>query len=119
MLGLFLFSLAYMLVGIATSKEVLILAFAIYGLFAASTEGITKAWISSLCKKEDLGVALGLQSTTQSIAAMLASVIAGLLWTKLSSRFVFYFAASWSFILMIMILINEKKSNYLKVDFRN
>ena len=119
MFGLFLFAITYLLVGIASTKEVLIIGFVVYGLFSASTEGITKAWISSLCKKEDLGVALGLQSTSQSVASMLASVIAGILWTKLSSSFVFYFASLWSFLLLIFIIINEKKSKYLKIDFKN
>lgn len=118
MFGLFLFSITYLLIGMASTKEQLILAFVIYGLFAASTEGITKAWISSLCKKEDLGVALGLQSTSQSIAAMLASLLAGILWATLSSSFVFYFASVWSFLLLLTLIYFDSKTKTIKVDFK-
>lgn len=107
MFGLFLFAGTYSLMAIAASKTMLICAFVIYGLFSASTEGITKAWISSLCKKEDLGVALGLQSTSQSIAAMIASVVAGLLWKTISSTFVFSFAAIWSILLLLSLIWDE------------
>lgn len=100
--GLFLFSLSYFLIGYSHHILGFVIAFIIYGLFSAATEGISKAWISSLCKEEDLGVALGFQNTTQSIFTMIASLIAGLIWTKLGSSSVFYMSGSIAFCVAII-----------------
>ena len=54
--------------------------FLLYGLYAAATDGISKAWISTLVAKEDTATALGSFAGFQSIAALLASSLAGLLW---------------------------------------
>ncbi|MBU6324199.1 MAG: MFS transporter [Bacteroidetes bacterium] len=54
--------------------------FLLYGLYAAATDGNSKAWISILVAKEDTATALGSFAGFQSIAALLASSLAGLLW---------------------------------------
>lgn len=101
--GLLLFSATYLIVGLTTNIWLLYLAFVLYGLFSAATEGISKAWISSLCKKEDLGVALGFQNTTQSICVMFASFIAGLIWIKLGSSVVFLMSGIVAFFIAILV----------------
>jgi MFS family permease len=109
--GLLLFSATYLLVGLATSSWMLYLAFLLYGGFAASTEGISKAWISSLCKKEDLGVAIGFQNTTQSICAMSASFLAGLIWMQFGSTAVFVMSGSVTLlIVLILIFLHQKRT---------
>ena len=54
--------------------------FALYGLYAAATEGIGKAWVSTLCAPADAGAALGTLGGLSSLAALGASAGAGLLW---------------------------------------
>jgi MFS family permease len=54
--------------------------FILYGLYAAATEGVGKAWVSTLCARADTGAALGTLSGLSSLAALGASVGAGLLW---------------------------------------
>jgi len=107
LLGLFFFIITY--AGMAFNKTpwIFYLLFSFYGLFAACTEGITKAWISNLCEKVDLATAMGFQSTTQSIAAMLASFIAGALWMGFGASAVFLFSACGAAVVAI-ILIREK-----------
>src|SRR5205085_10527881 len=56
------------------------LLFALYGIYAAMTEGVAKAWISDLVPTERRGLAIGLQTTLVSLAAMLASVWTGAFW---------------------------------------
>lgn len=107
-LGLIFFSITYLLIGSTKNISLLYFAFVLYGLFAAATEGISKAWISSLCKKEDLGVALGFQNTTQSICVMLASFLAGLIWIKIGSNAVFLMSGTVAFLLAILILYMSK-----------
>ncbi|MGZ3790172.1 MAG: MFS transporter [Bacteriovorax sp.] len=92
-LGLGFFVITYGGMANASRIEVFYLLFFIYGLFAACYEGIVKAWISNLCDRRDLATALGFQATTQSIAAMFASFIAGLIWHFFGSQYVFMLAS--------------------------
>ena len=54
--------------------------FFLYGFYAAATEGISKAWITNICAKEDTATAIGTFTAFQSICTMIASSLAGLLW---------------------------------------
>ncbi|WP_373551150.1 MFS transporter [Haliscomenobacter sp.] len=78
--GLLLFGIVYL--GMATTSNAYVLAawFLLYGLYAAATEGVSKAWISNISAKEDTGTAIGTYSAFQSICTMLASSLAGLIW---------------------------------------
>ncbi len=78
--GLILFALVY--AGFAINKHFLIyyLLFALYGLYAAATESISKAWITNLVDKRETATAIGTFSGMQSIAALIASSFTGLLW---------------------------------------
>lgn len=79
-MGLLLFAIVYL--GMATTCNTYALAtwFLLYGLYAAATEGVSKAWISNISAKEDTATAIGTYSAFQSICTMLASSLAGLIW---------------------------------------
>lgn len=79
-MGLLLFAIVYL--GMATTCNVYALGawFLLYGLHAAATEGISKAWISNISAKADTATAIGTYSAFQSICTMLASSLAGLIW---------------------------------------
>jgi MFS family permease len=103
--GLLFFSITY--VGFAFSKSVIFfwVLFLCYGIYAAATEGIAKAWISNLVPKTEIASAIGLYTGLQSIAALFASSVAGLLWFRFGAATVFLSAAvvalvalSWIFI---------------------
>ncbi len=80
LLGLLLFSMTYFLFAFTENRAVFFAAFVFYGWYAACTEGIAKAWISNICKKEDTATAIGTFTGLQSLAALLASVFAGMVW---------------------------------------
>lgn len=107
LLGLCFFIVTYSGMAFTQRIEVFALLFVFYGLFAAATEGITKAWVSNLCQREDLATALGFQATTQSIAAMLASFIAGVIWITYGAPVMFLFSA-FGAILVAVILFRER-----------
>jgi MFS family permease len=87
--GLVIFSLVYFGMGLTTNLYAIFALFFGYGIYAAATEGISKAWITNISKEKDTATAVGTYSAFQSIVAMIASVMAGLLW--------FYFGASVTF----------------------
>jgi len=61
----------------------------LYGLYAAATEGLSKAWISTLCLPSQKAGALGLFQGFQSIGVWVASSVCGWLWYTKGSQWAF------------------------------
>ncbi|WP_303312124.1 MFS transporter [Hymenobacter sp. BT730] len=78
--GLLLFAGVYLGMIWAHQSWILALLFGLYGCYAAATEGVSKAWISNLCHPTDTGAALGTFAGLSSLAALVASSLAGVLW---------------------------------------
>lgn len=87
--GMFLFAAVY--AGMAFAEGWLAFAglFFLYGVYAAATEGVAKAWISNLSDRAHTATAIGTYTAFQSICTMLASSFAGLVW--------YNFGAGWMF----------------------
>jgi MFS family permease len=92
--GLFFFILTYMGFAFANNAWLFILFFTCYGMYAAATESVAKAWISTLVPANENASAIGLFKGFQSIAALLASSIAGFLWFRFGAVAVFSAAAA-------------------------
>ncbi|MCB0506613.1 MAG: MFS transporter, partial [Cyclobacteriaceae bacterium] len=89
-IGLTLFAIVYFGMAINDNIYIFFGLFFLYGIYAAATEGISKAWISNISAKKDTATAIGTYSAFQSIFTMIASSFAGLIW--------FQFGASATFI---------------------
>lgn len=74
----------------------------------ASTEGISRAWISNIADKEDTGSALGIYAGLSSILTLFASIIAGLIWSKFSPQATFYLTAGVTIAVVIYFIIAIK-----------
>jgi MFS family permease len=92
--GLIIFSIVYFGFTKATTELHIYILFGIYGLYAAATEGIAKAWISNVSDEKEQATALGLFASCQSLSIMLASFMAGLVWTGWGADAVFYSSAT-------------------------
>lgn len=92
-IGFILFMIVYAGMAFVGSWAGFLVLFFIYGLYAASTEGVSKAWISNVAEKKDTATAIGTYSAFQSLAAMLSSTLAGLIWYGLGADFMFLFTA--------------------------
>jgi len=82
--GLVLFAIVYGGIIFAASVPILLALFFLYGVYAASTEGISKAWISNIVSKNEVATAIGFYTGMQSIYTLLASSLAGWLWYAFS-----------------------------------
>lgn len=93
LMGIAVFILVY--AGFAFEPGTLMIygLFTLYGIYSAATEGVAKAWITNLAHQHDTATALGYYNSLQSIAAFLASIIAGLVWMNFGSQVVFGMAA--------------------------
>jgi len=88
-IGLILFAIVYFGMSISNDIYAFTGLFFLYGIYAAATEGISKAWISNITDKKDTATAIGTYSGFQSICTMLASSIAGLVWFKFGASATF------------------------------
>lgn len=87
--GIALFALVYLTMSFNTNWYLYMALFFMYGIYAAATEGISKAWISNSVAQNDLGTAIGTYAGFQSICSMLASSLAGLIWFYYGSSAIF------------------------------
>ena len=106
--GLLIFSLVYL--GFATLENIYIIwaLFALYGLYAAATEGVVKAWVTDLIPDEFRGSAIGLLTMFSSLAIMLGSFLAGVLWDQFGAEVPFLISSVVSFVIVIVIMLSKK-----------
>ena len=78
--GLILFAAVYAGMAFTANIYIYMFLFFLYGLYAAATEGIAKAWISNITDPKDTATAIGSFAGFQSLAAMVASSLAGVIW---------------------------------------
>lgn len=79
-IGLIIFSGVYLGMAFNTATIGFYVLFFFYGIFAACTEGVSKAWISNISDKKDTATAIGTYEAFKSIATLIASSVAGLIW---------------------------------------
>lgn len=96
--GLLIFAIVYGGMAINEQLYLFFLLFFLYGLYAAATEGVSKAWITNICAKEDTATAIGTYTAFQSICTMIASTLAGLLWFTFGSEWLFIVSAVFTII---------------------
>jgi MFS family permease len=105
--GLFIFSIVYFGFAIVPDINFIWLLFALYGIYAASTEGVSKAWVSDLIPNEQRGSAIGLLTMLSSFAIMIGSFTTGFLWDNFGSTIPFLLSAIVSLILAAIIIMNK------------
>ncbi len=96
--GLLLFAVVYAGIAFASTWPVFAGLFFLYGLYASATEGVAKAWMTNICAKKDTATAIGTFTAFQSIGALLASSMAGLIWYSAGAEVVFSISAGASLV---------------------
>jgi MFS family permease len=103
-LGLVLFAASYAGLAWFTSLYAQIFCFLIYGLYAACTEGIAKAWIGQTILPAQAGLGYGSYMALQSLFTMLASFITATLWQWSGPAVALAFSAAGALLLAILVL---------------
>ena len=78
--GLVFFAIGYTGLGLTTQTATAWLLIGVYGLFTGCTDGVGKAWISSLVGSELQGSAQGVFQGANGFAVLAAGLWAGFLW---------------------------------------
>jgi len=103
--GLFVFSIVYLIMSTKFSLPVYFAMFFLYGLYAAATEGISKALISNIVDKSEIATAIGTFTAFQSICALLASSITGLIWYKIGASVALFISSIAAFIVALYFIL--------------
>lgn len=93
-LGFVLFGIVYIGFALGPGPVAIWVLFAVYGLYAAATEGVAKAYVADLSTAEHRGTAMGLLQTLTGVTALPASIIAGLLWDRVGPSGPFVYGAA-------------------------
>ena len=101
--GLILFAIVYVGMAYAESQLVFLVLFFLYGIYAAATEGIAKAWITNICQKNNTATAIGTYTAFQSLVTLLASSFAGLIWFYVGSSAMFLLSGMMALVVAIYI----------------
>lgn len=102
-IGLGLFSVVYLGFSVNTNLYIFLVLFFLYGLYASATEGVSKAWISNITDKKDTATAIGTFSALQSLCAMVASSLAGVIWYSLGAKTLFIMSGVMAIVVMIYL----------------
>ena len=108
--GLVLFASVYAGFAFDPSIAVIFVLFFVYGIYAAATDGVTKAWITNIAHDKNTATAVGFYTSWQSICTLLASRIAGFLWDGFGSFYTFLITALIAVFVMFYFFLRFKKN---------
>ncbi len=111
--GLFIFSIVYFGFAFNHNITTYLFLFFLYGVYAAATEGVAKAWISNLVDKKEIATAIGTFAGFQSISLLIASSICGLLWFYYGAMFTFLLTAIITTLVVIYLAIFSKTTEHI------
>ncbi|MEO8733401.1 MAG: MFS transporter [Flavobacteriales bacterium] len=79
--------------------------FLLYGLYAAATEGISKAWIVNVVDRSDSATAIGFFAGFQSLCALLASSLTGVVWYAFGAQVAFIATGAMTVLVLLYMAI--------------
>lgn len=92
--GLAVFALVYLGFALAPSSGAIWPLFAVYGVYIAATDGVAKAWVADFVPPGAAGTAYGLFAAASGAALLVASVVAGVLWSRVDPAAPFLLGAA-------------------------
>ncbi|MGQ9896431.1 MAG: MFS transporter [Acidobacteriota bacterium] len=110
-LGLGLYAVVYAGFALLTTTWQAWLCFALYGCYAAATEGVSKAWIADLVLPEQRGSAIGLQTMLASFSVLAASSLAGILWESVAPAAPFWLAAGGASLAALWLTVTTPRTS--------
>jgi MFS family permease len=83
-LGWIVYALVYAGFGFFDTPALVIAMFLSYGLYFGLTEGVEKAWVADLAHASERGTAFGYYNAVLGVGSLIASVLFGVIWTRVS-----------------------------------
>ncbi|OGH04537.1 MAG: hypothetical protein A2W22_04700 [Candidatus Levybacteria bacterium RBG_16_35_11] len=105
--GLLVFAAVYFCFGIINNPFWIWFLFPIYGIYIATTDGVSKAYVSEFMTEKESGTYFGIYQSGIALCTFLASFIGGLIWTSFGPSYTFYYGAAAA--LIAFVLLNIKR----------
>lgn len=102
-IGFLLFAIVYAGFALANLTSLIWPLFALYGFYAAMTEGVSKAAITDLIVPEHRGSAIGFFYLFTGVAALIASTLAGWLWKEFGAATALGFSAGMATLAALLL----------------
>lgn len=106
--GLAVFALVYLGFAVAPGAWAVWPLLAVYGAYVAATDGVARAWVGDHTPPGLAGTAFGVFSAATGAALLVASVVAGLLWSKVSASAPFYLGAGAATAALGVLLVTQR-----------
>lgn len=110
-LGYLVFAVVYVSFAAGTSRILIWAAMSFYGLFYALTTPVLKALVVDTAAPDVRGRALGIYFSVTSVAALLASVIAGELWKLFGAQVPFYVSSGTAFLSAALLMVGPSSKS--------
>jgi MFS family permease len=115
-IGLMIFAVVYSLMGFVHGLIGFGVLFLFYGFYSAATEGISKAWITNVAEKSEIATAIGFYNSMLSIATLISSSMAGLIWLVYGMKAMFLISGIGAMVAAIYLMtIPLKKLHAQKI----
>jgi MFS family permease len=95
-LGWLVYAGVYAAFGLTESALLLVVVFLLYGLYFGLTEGVEKAWVADLAPEAARGNAFGIYNALLGAGSLVASLLFGFLWTRVSPPAAFFTGAGFA-----------------------
>lgn len=92
--GWLIYAAVYAIFAFAESRGIVVATFLTYGVYFGLTEGVEKAWIADLTPSRMRGTAFGIYNAALGAGSLVASVMFGAIWTRVSPGAAFLTGAS-------------------------
>lgn len=92
--GLFWFALVYAGFALFSQPAAIWILFALYGFYAAATEGVGRACVADFSPPQSRGTAMGIFHTVNGLLVLAASIVAGILWDRIGPAAPFLYGSA-------------------------
>lgn len=103
--GLALFAGVYAAFGFVSASWAVWPLFLIYGVYIAATDGVARAWVADHAPRGATGTAYGAFAAATGAALLVASVLAGQLWSRVSPRAPFLLGAGCAATALVLLVL--------------
>jgi len=122
MIGFILFAFIYYGFAVAGSATTAWVLFGLYGIFMGLTEGVQKAFLTTIIPSDFKATAFGIYNTAIVLALFPASLIGGWLWDRVSPSATFYYgsamaAVSTLLFIAFIVILNRQAQDRRKRSF--
>jgi MFS family permease len=107
--GLTVFALVYVGFALAPGSWAAWPLFAVYGAYIAATDGIARAWVGDYAPAHAAGTAYGLFSAATGGALLIASVVAGVLWSHVDPSAPFWLGSGSAAAALAALIVFERR----------